>query len=153
MRAFAIFARIVHFDFFAFGSVQKDVHDLRRQLAHRRVQRKPVMRRQSFVIHLGNGAAGFIVPAARLDAALPDRQRGFRQNAFRVHGHINAQTGAPRAGPQGVVEREHAGGEFLHADAVVGAGVVAGEGELVTVYHVHGEQTIREIGGGFHRIG
>ncbi len=46
--------------------------------------------------------------------------------------------------PKGIVEGEHPGGQLLHADAVLRAGVVLGEGDVLPVDDVYDDNTARQ---------
>ena len=63
------------------------------------------------------------------------------------------QTGTGGAGAEGIVEGEHPGGQLLHGDTAVLAGVVLGEGEVLFLpQKVDDHQSAGELGGGLHAV-
>ena len=87
---------------------------------------------QALHIHGGDGAA-LHGPAAGLQAALLNGKPLVGDDQVRVDLHEHPQAGALFAGAKGVVEGEHPGGQLLHGHAVLRAGVVLGEGDVLPV--------------------
>jgi len=141
-----------HTDFLTFGAVQQDIDNFRRQLAHRRIQGKAVMRRQRLVIHLGNGAAIGVAPAARLNRTAADGQTLVRNNQIRIHRHKNPQPCALRTGPEGIVEGKHPRGQLFNTHAVLRTGIVLGKGHFLPADHIHRQQAAGQRGCRFDGI-
>ena len=133
-------------DLLSLGAVEEDVDDLLRQLPQGGVQGEVVVLGKALHVHGGNGAA-LHGPAAGLQPPFVDGQPFVRDDELRVNLHKHPQAGALFAGAEGVVEGEHPGGQLLHADAVLRAGVVLGEGDVLPVDDVDDDHPAGEARG------
>ena len=86
------------------------------------------------------------------ERALADRERRVGHEQVGVDLLLRAEAGAARAGAVRRVEAEDARLELRQADAVLGAGEVLAEGELVAVEHVDDDQAVGERGCGLDRL-
>ena len=75
-----------HLDLFAFGSIQKDVHNLFWQVFDRSVQREMIVVCKALEIQLGDSPFR-IVPSACLDCTFPNGLTFIRDNQVRVDAH------------------------------------------------------------------
>ncbi len=96
-------------------------------------------------IHGGNGAA-LHGPAAGLQPAFADGEAFVWDDVLGVNAHEHPQARALFAGPERVVEGEHPGGQLVHADAVLWAGVVLGECDVLSVNHIDNHNAPSEPG-------
>ena len=104
-------------------------------------------------IHLRYRAAVRIAPAARFDRALSERQILVRHNEVGIGLHKYAESGAGRAGPEGVVEGEHTRLELFYTDPVLRTGIVERIELLLVVCHINKQNAVRKICSRFDRIG
>ena len=86
------------------------------------------------------------------ERALADRERRVGHEQVGVDLLLGAEAGAARAGAVRRVEAEDARLELRQADAVLGAGEVLAEGELVAVEHVDDDQAVGKRGCGLDRL-
>ena len=153
IHAGAVFTGAHHLDPLSPAAVHQHVHRLVGQFLKGHVQRKAVVGGQAVVIHPGDGGAGAVIPTGSADGPLPNGEGGIPHHQAGIHRQIHAKAGAVGTGAKGVVEGEHTGSQLLHAGAVLRAGVVEGEGQLLPPHHIHGEQTVGEGGGGLNGVG
>ena len=138
---------------FPFCSVEDHVHDLVRQLPHRGFQIKVIFFRQGVEIHPGDAVPPDIVPAIGGDGPVQQGLLLVGDDQVRVALELEPQAGAGGAGPEGVVEGKHAGGELLDGDPAVLAGIILGEGDVpVLPHHVYHRQPSRQGGGGLDGV-
>ena len=86
------------------------------------------------------------------ERALADRERRVGHEQIGVDLLLRAEPGAARAGAVRRVEAEDARLELRQAGAVLGAGEVLAEGELVAVEHVDDDQAVGQCSCGFDRL-
>ena len=135
-------------------AVEDFVEDFLRQAAHRRVQRKAVVRGERLEVGARHAApVEGAVPAADLYRALIERERPVGQHAVRVDLLQHAQTHAGRARAVGIVEGEHARGELAHRHAAVRTGVVLTVQRVPAADFVDDHQPVRQLQRGFQRVG
>ena len=130
----------VELDFLALRSVEQDIYDLVGQVGDGGVEREFVVLRQAVEVHRSDGIA-LHSPAAALETALIDGQPAVREDLLRIDLHEYAEPGAFGTRAVGVVEREHTRGELLDADAVLGAGVILRERDVLAVHNADHYQT------------
>ena len=134
------------------GTVEQNVQDLGRQIAHRRIQAEAIQIGQRPEIAHGHAVFVHGIPAHGLQRALVKAQVRIGDDGFRGDAHHRAQTAAFRTGPKGAVEAEHAGRELLDGHAALRTRVVLGKQQRPLVKQVHQHQTAAFPGGGLHAV-
>ena len=136
------------------GAVQDHVQHLRRQVLHGGIQFELILFRQSLEVHPGDAVGFDVAPARGGDSPLDDGQVLVGNDEVGVDLHLGAQTHTGGAGPEGVVEGEHPGSQFLDGHPAVLAGVVLREQDVPVLPHdVDNHQTARQVGGDLHAVG
>ena len=106
---------------------------------------------EGFHVHRCNGAA-LHGPAAALQTTLADGKPVIRDDERRVNAHEHAETGTLGAGAGGIVERKHTRRKLFHADAVLRAGIILREEDILPVHDADDDQTVGQAGGGLDGI-
>ena len=144
---------IVQLQCLPLGAVEDDVFRLIAETVPRLRQGKLVLFAQSIEVHPGNTVSPDIVPAAGLNRPVQNGLSPVLDHEGGVGLQLVPQTGTGGAGAEGIVEGEHPGGQLLHGDTAVLAGVVLGEGEILFLpQKVDDHQSAGELGGGLHAV-
>ena len=109
---------------------------------------------QGVEIHTADAVGADGLPAAGGNGAVQNGKRLVGDDEGGVGLELHAKAGADGAGAEGIVEREHPGGQLLDGDAAVVAGVVLGEVDVLPLLHqVDGDQAAGEGRGRLHAVG
>ena len=139
---------VVEGQLFPLGAVEDDVHDLRRELFHRRVQPEVKLLGQGVKVHPADAVPTDVVPPAGADGAVQNGQLLVGNDNIRIYLHLMPQPSTGGTGSVGVVEGEGAGRQFFDGDAAVLAGVVLAEQQVFVLPHqVDDHNAARELGG------
>ncbi len=152
ISAAAVLADPLELDLFALCAVQQDIHDIVGQLADGSIQGEMVVLRKAPHIHGGNGTA-LHGPAAGLQTAFIDGKPLIGNDQLGIDAHEHPQACTLLAGPEGVVEGEHSGGKLVNADAVLRAGIILGEGDVLSPLHADHHNTAGEPRRHLDRVG
>ena len=152
--AVALAFLIVQQQRFALGTVEDGVHSLFAQILDGFIQFEVIALGHRVKIHLGDGVAPDVAPAAGRDGAVHDAEIGIGHDELRIHQHLHPQAGAGGAGAGGIVEREQPRRQLLNGDAAVLAGVVLGKADgLILAHQIHEEQAAGESQRRLRRVG
>ena len=88
-----------------------------------------------------------------LNSAFPEGQTRIGDDEIGVEIPLGAETAAIRAGPLGVIEREHLGSEIRHADPALITSRLLAEKELLEAHNIKEGLSFGQIEGEFHGIG
>ena len=144
---------VIHFHFFAIGSVNQNITDFLRIIPERRVQTELIMLGKCLQNRIGEAAllmAG--LPSHSNNGTLVDAQRLIRNHQLRRKLHLITETETHRTSPERIVERKTSRFNLVNADAAVRTGKA-----LTEIQHflprIHHQKSLRQLQCVFHGIG
>ena len=139
---------------FALGAVEDDILHLAGQLGVGGAEGEIVAFAEGIEVHAGDAVGADGVPAGGHHRAVQNGLALVRDHQRGVHLQLHAKAGAGGACAEGTVEGEQAGRQLLDGHAAVLAGVVLGEGQVLSLpQQIHRHKAAGQVGGGLHAVG
>ena len=135
----------------AVGAVKDDVEDVLGQILYGSVERKTVFARKPLELHLRH-LARVDIPAARLNAALTERQVFVDDETVDIYLVGESQPRAHGTGAVRIVERKQPRGHLLETEFALGTGVLGGIQHLFAV-EIGDDKPLGEFDGGLYGFG
>ena len=139
---------------FALGAVEDDILHLAGQLGVGGAEGEIVAFAEGIEVHAGDAVGADGVPAGGHHRAVQNGLALVRDHQRGVHLQLHAKAGAGGACAERTVEGEQAGRQLLDGHAAVLAGVVLGEGQVLSLpQQIHRHKAAGQVGGGLHAVG